>query len=294
MDFPAGLEGELRLLMGDEYGDFLEACGSRGRDAFRLNTIKASGPDIGGMWAERVPWCPTGYFAGVPLGDSVEHFLGLLYLQDAASMLPAEVLSPDESDLVLDMAAAPGGKTTHLSALMGNRGCVVANEPDYPRLKALRFNLARMGVVNAVVTCSDGAKLSPEAKFTKILLDAPCSNAGQLASNPEAAKSWSPTKSAECGRLQRRLIGAAARLLAEGGTLVYSTCTYSPAENEAVVDYAVEEHGLAVEPIRGRFRRRKGLMGWDGEAFSPQVAKACRIYPQDYGTGGFFAAKLRK
>ena len=294
MNFPGDLEGELRLLLADEYREFLDVSNRPLRQSFRINTLKA-GPDEGfDFEGERVPWCPAGRFASSKVSEFVEHFQGLVYVQESASMLPSEVLAPEAGDTVLDLSAAPGSKTTHMAALMGNEGCIVANDVDYGRLKSLRFNLNRMGVANAIVTCADGAGLEPNIMFDKVLLDAPCSNAGQLRDNPDALATWTRKKVRQCSQLQKRLILRAADLLKDGGTLVYSTCTFSPEENEEIVDHAIEERGLRVEGIEGGFRRHHGLKEWKGREYPGQVRETVRLYPHDNDTGGFFVAKLRK
>ncbi|MFH0861482.1 MAG: RsmB/NOP family class I SAM-dependent RNA methyltransferase [Candidatus Altiarchaeota archaeon] len=294
MNLPAGLEEDLRILLRDEYQEFLECAYRPARQSFRINTLKAELDFPFEFSGERIPWCPAGHYSASQVSDSVEHFQGLVYVQEAASMLPAEALDPQEGDTVLDLSAAPGSKSTHMAALMGNGGCIVANDVDYARLKSLRFNLNRMGVINTILSWDDGASLEPDILFDKVLLDAPCSNAGQLRDNPEALTTWSRKKVKQSSELQKRLIIRAADLLKEGGTLVYSTCTFSPEENEEVVDHAMEERGLRVEPIRGKFGRHPGVKYWRGREYAREVVDTARLYPHDNDTGGFYVAKLRK
>jgi NOL1/NOP2/sun family putative RNA methylase len=295
MRIPVDLEARLRLQLGGEYDEFVECCGRLPRASFRVNTLKAEVDEVVSAFSvEPIPWCPGGFWTDDPVGSSIQHFQGLLYVQEAAGMLAAHVLDPVEGEAVLDLAAAPGGKTTQMAAYMGNSGCIVANDVNRARVKTLRFNLNRMGVVNTVVARNDGARFKPDARFDRILLDAPCSNVGQLRDNPDALGTWSPNKVKRCSQLQKRLMDSAARLLKKDGVLVYSTCTFSPEENEEVVDHAVRKHGLTVEGVGGEFISRNGLTGWHGKEYMPEVENAVRIYPHENDTGGFFLAKLRK
>jgi NOL1/NOP2/sun family putative RNA methylase len=295
MHFSREFADMTRAMMGDEYDAFLQSCSKPSPKAYRVNTLKVSaGQYAFDFQGPGIPWCKTGFQTLSPVGDTLEHFLGLVYVQEPASMVSAEVLSPTCDDVVLDMAAAPGSKTTQMAALMENRGCIIANEVDAKRIKSLRFNLNRMGVANTVVTNMNGTRFNPNILFDKILLDAPCSNAGQLRDNPDALANWNHARVKECSRLQKLLIGAAAGLLKDGGTLVYSTCTFSPEENEDVVDYVLEEHGLVVADIEGEFKSHPGLSEWNGKRFAPGIEKTKRLYPQDNDTGGFYVAKLTK
>jgi tRNA (cytosine49-C5)-methyltransferase len=294
MHLSAALEEYLVELAGGEYDAFVQACDKPCAETFRVNTLKALVEDAFDFQGERIPWCPTGYRSTKPVGDTIEHFQGLVYVQEAVSMIPAEVLAPSADDVVLDISAAPGSKTTQMAALMGNRGCIVANDVDAKRVKTLRFNLNRMGVVNSIVTNMDGARFRPNMTFDKILLDAPCSNLGQLRDNPEAGSTWSRDKVDRCAQLQKRLLDTAAELLREGGVLVYSTCTFSPEENEEVVEYAIEEHNLKAEKVEWGFNCHPGLASWRGRDYQPTVKRTARVYPQDNDTGGFYVARLRK
>jgi tRNA (cytosine49-C5)-methyltransferase len=294
MALPVHLESDMRALMGDEYGDFLGSLGTPPRQSYRVNTIKADVEEIVERFpSEAVPWCECGFYTDLDLGGSVEHFQGLIYIEDASSMIPPEVLAPTADEVVLDMCAAPGGKSTHLAALMRNQGCIVANEVDYSRLKTLRFNLNRMGVANAVVANMDGARLECGLRFDKILLDAPCSNLGQIRDNPDAIRTFSRAKVKRMSETQKRLIDAAALLLKDGGVLLYSTCTLYPDENEEVVDYALSEHPLKVEPMDVKVKGRPGVTQWKGKEYAPQLKDTLRLYPHDTGSG-FYVAKLRR
>jgi len=287
------LEGFLKGQLGDEYGEFAKACDTPCRKSFRLNTIKAAGMAFD-FARDPVPWCPEGFYTDRQVGKTAEHFQGLVYVQESASMIPAMALAPAPGELVLDLSAAPGSKTTQMAALMENSGCIVANEIDRKRLNALRFNLNRMGVANTLVTHMDGTRFAPAMKFDRVLLDAPCSDLGQLRDNPKALTTWGMGKVRRLSSLQKRLMDTAAALVREGGVIVYSTCTFWPQENEEVVDHAVARHGLALQRVDLGFKCHRGLGEYDGDRYHPDVEKASRIYPHDNDTGGFFVARLVK
>jgi len=229
--------------------------------------------------------------------DSIAHFQGLFYLEDAASLLPPEAFGPSPDCVVLDAAAAPGGKTTHISALMDNSGAVAANEVDAHRTRVLRFTLSRMGVLNAAVTTLD-MSMRPDVGeiFDGVLLDAPCSCEGRLGDDPGALALWKPARVQRCSRLQERLIESCFRLLAPGGVLVYSTCTLAPEENEGVVDTLLRRHGDAdVEEIAfSPPRHAAGVTQWRGMRYDDRVTRCVRLYPHHHRTQGFFVARILK
>ncbi len=310
---PPALAERMRSMLGDEYNEYMGRVDSQPRSCLRVNTLKSlTGPVLEavtelGLSLESVPWCPTGYWITASggerapsdhgLGNSVEHFQGLFYLQDAASLLPAETLHPTAGDVTMDAAAAPGGKTTHLASLMGNRGALVANEVNSRRSRVLRFNLNRMGVTNAALAALDMTRLPDTGSiFDKVLLDAPCSCEGRIGEDPEALALWRPSRVKRCSRIQKRLLETCFSLLRPGGALVYSTCTFSPEENEGVVDCLLGKHNDAeVEGVaEWDGRRAKGITEWLGMKYDERVARCVRIYPHYYGTQGFFVAKVRK
>jgi NOL1/NOP2/sun family putative RNA methylase len=297
MKLPDKLEERLRLQLDGGYRDFIYCCRTHPKTSFRVNTLKGEIKEVIkglGCDVSPVPWCPTGFFTDAKVGRSIQHFQGLIYIQEATSMLAAQALAPEEYDVVLDLTAAPGSKTCQMAGLMENKGCIIANDVDNRRLKTLCFNLNRMGVVNTIITRKDATDFNTNIRFDKILLDAPCSNTGQLRNNPDALKTWSMQKVKKNAELQKRLIDVSVNLLEDDGVLVYSTCTFSPEENEEVVDHAIQEHGLSVERITGDFSTHDGIYTWGGKTYSPEVEFTTRIYPQDNDTAGFYIAKLIK
>ena len=183
------------------------------------------------------------------LGSSLAHYFGYIYIQDISSTLPVMLLDPEPDSIVLDMCASPGSKTGQLARVVGQRGLVVANEPNPSRLATLRANLRRLNLLNVITSGYKGQDLSLEGVlFDYVLLDVPCSGWGTLNKNPGAARVWSGEKISSLVRLQRMLLKSAAELLAPGGKLVYSTCTTNPAENEEQIAWARTELPLTCLP----------------------------------------------
>lgn len=234
------------------------------------------------------------------LGRSLEHILGYYYVQEIASMLPVLALKPGPEELVLDLAAAPGSKTTQLAAFMKNTGAIIANDVNLKRLKILASNMERCGVLNAIITKKDGIVLCKRLKengflFDKILVDAPCSGEGTLRSSPVTYEMWNPKTIKILSRLQKALLASAIGILKPHGEIVYSTCTHAPEENEEVVNFVIKEfQDVKIESISLPIKYRSGITEWNGDNYNQEVKKSCRIYPQDNDTEGFFIAKMRK
>ncbi|EKD41861.1 MAG: RNA methylase, NOL1/NOP2/sun family, partial [uncultured bacterium] len=223
---------------------------------------------------------------------------GWIYLQSLSSQIPPFVLDPKPGDRVLDMCASPGGKTTQMAALMQNQGEMLACEPEQRRFERLESNVKKQGA--SIVRCIrlDALKLNLEQNglFDKILLDAPCSSEGTfLLNEPPTWQHWSLGFIEKQAALQKRFLQKAIELLKEGGTLVYSTCALSPEENEGVLDFIVTNFPeMNLIEIASKFNFLKPpLTQWGGQAFSPQVSQARRIYPS-VNFEGFFVGKLIK
>lgn len=229
-------------------------------------------------------------------GKTLEHILGLYYIQGLSSMIPALVLSSKENDLVLDLCAAPGSKTTQLSEMMKNRGTLIANEIQLSRLKALVHNIERMNIINAGVVHQKGELLSKiyDNYFDKILVDAPCSGLGIIQKKEEVIKWWDEKKVHVLADLQLRLLIAAIKMLKVGGEIVYSTCTLTAEENELLINKILSKYPVELLEIDLPLTNHDGLISFKGEKLNPDLAKGRRIFPWEAGTDGFFIAKLRK
>lgn len=231
------------------------------------------------------------------LGNAIEHLLGYYYVQEVCSMMSVIALDPKPGERILDLCASPGSKTTQIAAAMNNSGTLIANDVKLDRLKILSANLERCGVMNCVSIRNDGVglctRLAREGwKFDRILLDAPCSGEGTLRSSTKTFMSWNLKVVEKLSREQRKLIANALKCLKVGGTLVYSTCTHSPEENELVVDFALNNFPVKLEQLHLPMKCRPGLSSWKKDKFDSEINKTCRIYPQDNNSEGFFVSKM--
>jgi NOL1/NOP2/sun family putative RNA methylase len=270
------------------------------RDCLRVNTLRHPSDLLErlarkGAVLEAVPSIANAYWfsSEKSLGATPEYLLGYYYLQEAASQLPALVLAPPEHSVVLDMAASPGSKTTQLAALMSNTGVIVAVEQKSNRMQALAENLERCGVINTVLFRKDARFIKDfHRDFTHILLDAPCS--GNYVIEPEffAKKSLKSIK--EMVEVQRELLKAAASALADGGTLVYSTCSLEPEENEEQIAWLLGKYPALTLVDTGLSIGEPGYSLVFGKSLPPNVRLTRRLWPQRTGTQAFFIAKLVK
>lgn len=224
---------------------------------------------------------------------------GSLYIQNAASWLPVVALDPHPGEAILDVCAAPGGKTSHIAALVNNKARITANDNSRPRLAKLRANLDRLGVKNAELTLFDATQLSRKLEgrqFDKILLDAPCSGEGMMSlARDKDFATWSVAHIKRLQQLQKRILVQAWQLLRPGGTLVYSTCTMAPEENEAVIDYLLRHSDDAhIEQIKLDLENRvPSANSWNGKVFDQQIQFAMRLIPSRE-IEAFFVCKLTK
>lgn len=275
--------------------EFIKYCKIPLRKSIRVNTIKSSISRVKKIFKlEQIPWCKQGFFIqGYGIGNTLEHFLGYIYIQEAASMIPPIVLDPKPGDIILDMCSSPGSKTTQMAAMMNNKGLIVANENAYQRAKPLGMNLERIGVTNTIITLMDGKWFNQP--FDKILVDVPCSGMGTIRKSPNTPKMWNPNFVRKLANIQKNLLEAAFRCLKNNGTLVYSTCTLEPDENEGVIDFLLNKYGDAkVERITLKINRSPTVLNFEGKEYIPEIEKCLRIFPQDNDTEGFFVAKIKK
>lgn len=277
---------------------FLEYSLKPLRKSVRVNTLKTTVEEMKKrLELKQVPWCKEGFWIeGAAIGNLPEHFLGYIYLQEAASMIPPEILKPEEQDMILDLCASPGSKTTQTAAKMKNQGLIIANDNQISRLKPLQINLQRCGVTNAVITLMEGRwfKNYPK-KFDKIMVDAPCSGIGTIRKSIKTIQWWNPNFVKQMAGIQKQLLETAFQLLKEEGTLVYSTCTLEPEENEGVIDHLLSKHEDAkLEEIGLDIKKSDPILEFEGQNYSTEIKKCLRIWPQDNDTEGFFIAKIKK
>ncbi len=308
-DFKEKFVERYKSLLGDRFEDFILFSLRPLRKSIRINTIKVKDPkevlqslEEQGWKITPIPWYEYGFWVEHEegrrdIGNTIEFQLGYIYSQEAASMIPPIVLDPKPGEFILDMAAAPGSKTTQMAMHMNNEGAIIANDVEVPRIKALAENIQRCGVTNTIITMMDGRRFARlNYVFDKILLDAPCSGVGALRKSYKTLKMWNPNMVSRLSVLQKQLIKVAFSILKPGGTLVYSTCTLEPEENEGVVSWLLEKFDNAkIEKIEiPGLKKSEPVMEWEGVEFHPDVRHTLRIYPQDNDTEGFFVAKIKK
>ncbi|MFP8954308.1 RsmB/NOP family class I SAM-dependent RNA methyltransferase [Natrialbaceae archaeon A-arb3/5] len=287
----------------DDFDAFLAACERPLGNAVRINTIKASverATDAlaeDGLEFEQADWNPRVLRLETDSpGSTWTSVHGFTHGQEEVSAVPPVVLDPQPGERVWDCCAAPGGKATQIAALMDDRGTVVANDNNLGRVSALRFNAERLGATSLAVTNSDARNYSlnpfPFDAFDRALVDAPCSCEGTIRKNPDALDNWSEDHLYSVAGIQKGILRRAIQATREGGTVVYSTCTFAPEENEAVVQHALENESCRVVDFELGLEYSPGLVEWDGDEFDPTLEQAARIYPHQNDTGGFFVAKL--
>lgn len=288
----------------DDFKDFLAVLSKPPVLTFRINTIKCSKEKVLNFLKEFNPRPLIFYADGFsiperfPLGNHYTHQLGMIYVQEAASMIPAIVLDPKPNEVILDLCAAPGSKTTQLGQMMNNTGLLVANEVNGKRIRGLVYNVKRCGLLNEVIISIPGERIGnilPEY-FDRILLDAPCSGEGTIRKSKAVLYHWGLKNIQKMAHIQKGLLVSGFKSLKCGGIMVYSTCTIAPEENEGVVDYLLRKFPEAeILPITiPHFKFRPGVTKWENESFDTRVKLCARILPQDNDTAPFFIAKITK
>jgi NOL1/NOP2/sun family putative RNA methylase len=272
--------------------------------SLRINTLKGPRDTILALLKDielcQLPFYSDGFSVNgrVSIGNHMTHGLGLTYVQEAASMLPVLLLDPQPDEVILDMCAAPGSKTTQIAQMMANRGLLIANETSRKRMRGLIHNIKRCGLLNEVVISINGQKAHRIFKdyFDRVLVDAPCSAEGTIRRSKAVLYHWGLKNILRMSRIQIGLALSGFRALRPGGTMVYSTCTIAPEENEAVVSYLLEKFPEAeLMPIAlDNFRMRSGVTAWQGATYDRRVENCARILPQDNDTAPFFIAKVTK
>ena len=298
------------MFSAEELKEFIEANEQQRPVTIRVNTLKTRRKLLAQQLSQRgVSVEPVGEWSKVgltvtssqvPVGATPEYLAGHYMVQSAASMLPVAALAPQPGEVVVDMAAAPGGKTTYIGQMMENKGVIYANDFKAERCRSLTANIHRLGMTNAVVTCMDGRKLLgtiPTAD--RVLLDAPCSGSGIIARDPSVKVKRGRKEFQECAILQKELLTTAIDLVdansKTGGYIVYSTCSVSVEENEMVIDAILKKRNVKVVPLDDSINFGvKAYTKFRQHRFHPSIAYARRYYPHVHNLDGFFVCKLKK
>ncbi len=299
-----------------DWDEFRKYCLSFPRKSIRVNTLKIGVNDVvsrlSGEWdLMQVPWCKEGFWIEHKgketedgeihkrrdVGNLKEHVLGYIYIQEAASMIPPIVLNPRPDEHILDMCASPGSKASQMAAMMESKGVLVANDYKGDRLAPLGLNMQRVGATNAVLTLMTGHHFKdkvPEV-FDRILVDAPCSGTGTIRKSIKTITIWNPNMVKRLSATQKKLMESAYLALKPGGTMVYSTCTLEPEEDEGNISFMLDKYpDLKTEKIELDIRRSQPVMSFEGKEYNSGVKNCLRLWPQDNDTEGFFVTRLKK
>lgn len=300
IELPEAFRRRMQELLTDEADLFFQTYEAPKTMGLRVNTLKISVKeflDLGIFDLQPVAWAPQGFYysEGQAPGKHLYHTAGLYYIQEPSAMAVAPALDAKPGERVLDLCAAPGGKSTHLASYMQGQGILVANEFSAGRAKILAENLERLGVPNSVIFNETPARLASvfPAYFDRILVDAPCSGEGMFRKDPDACNEWSPENVATCALRQQDILAAAAKMLRPGGKLVYSTCTFAPDENEAVITQFLDSYPeFEILPFPNSQFFSAAMPEWGGS--NEHIRHAVRLWPHRLQGEGHFAALLVK
>lgn len=282
-------DARMKSLLKDEYDDFKKALLEKPVKGLYLNRNKKNVERVlEEQYIEHHPIVENGYLydENYHPGRSAYFLAGLYYIQEPSAMLVADALPIEPNDFVLDMCAAPGGKSCEIASRLTGEGVLIANDIEASRARILSENIERFGLDNTIVTNVDPMRFTKQFQdaFDKIVLDAPCSGEGMFRKLEQAVDTWSEDKVLECAHIQKNLLKGAYDMLKQGGMVIYSTCTYSYEENEAMVHYAVDELGFELLPLSKSHGLCPGV----------DLDEVVRCYPHHYRGEGHFIALLRK
>jgi NOL1/NOP2/sun family putative RNA methylase len=287
----------------DDFEAFLAACERPLPSVVRVNRLRTTPErasralEAVGIVHEPVEWHPALFrLPDDQPGTNWPYVHGWLHGQEEVSAVPARVLDPQPGERVWDACAAPGSKTTQIADLIDDAGRVVATDNNVGRIAALRSNAERLGVTNTAITHEDARNHSLRPfdgeGYDRALVDVPCSCEGTVRKNPDTLDQWTIEHVEGVAAAQKGILRRAVQVTRPGGTVVYSTCTFAPEENEAVLDHVIAAEECRLVEFDIPLDHAAGVTGWQGEDYDPQVSRAKRIYPHHNDTGGFFCAKL--
>lgn len=296
---PESYKEKMQQLLGEDYEAYLQSFDQKRYFGLRINTLKWTPEDFDKKLfeCEPVPWCKEGFYykkGYQPAKDPYYH-AGLYYIQEPSAMSPSATFDVEPGDKVLDLCAAPGGKSTHLGGKLQGEGVLVSNDISVSRTRALLKNIELSGITNAIVTSEEPKKLAKtfEGYFDKILVDAPCSGEGMFRKEPGLIKSWEEYGVKYFADIQRSILPQAAKMLKPGGQLLYSTCTFDPSENEGTIKTFLEEHPeFSLLPIQ----KSDGIVDGHPEWVNgpDELRYTARLWPHKIKGEGHFIALMQK
>lgn len=298
---PEAFTDRMKKMLGNEYEDFIKSYDEPKKQALRLNPLKGESGrflELCPFSLSEIPWMKEGYYfeqIDRP-GKHPYHEAGVYYIQEASAMVPVTFLEAQPGEKILDLCAAPGGKSTQIASAMKGQGILVCNEIHPARAKILSENIERMGVTNAIVTSHTPDELAEHfpGYFDRILVDAPCSGEGMFRKNEDACTEWSVENVKMCGQRQDEILDAAAKMLCTGGRLVYSTCTFAPEENEGSISRFLQRHPefqMMEAPVTEGMSAGNPL--W-ADVPAEGIEKTVRLWPHKIKGEGHYAAVLQK
>jgi len=301
MKLPDRFLEKIKNHLGEEYQSFIESFKDEHNKAIRVNLLKISVDEykkISPFHLEEIPWIKEGFYIHedeLRPGKHPHYHCGLYYIQEPSAMIPVQVLDPQPGERILDISAAPGGKATQIGAKLGNQGVLVANDISPKRVRALAKNIQIFGIKNCIVTNDTPKNLASrfEYYFDKILVDAPCSGEGMFRRDPKMLKTWEESSVDKYSEMQRDILNWVPKMLKPGGKLVYSTCTFSPEENEGTIEWFLEKYPeFEVEDIKNITELDRGRPEWIGARGN--IEKTRRLWPHKTKGEGHYVALLRK
>lgn len=301
IQLPDEFREKMKELLGEGYDSFIESYDKERVQGLRVNPLKISRDKfqkICPFELKKIPWAAEGYYyqAAQRPGKHPFHEAGLYYIQEPSAMAVVELLDPQPGEKILDLCAAPGGKTTHIAGRLQGKGFLLSNEIHPARARILSQNVERMGIGNGVVSNEDSKSLSLRFPgfFDRIVVDAPCSGEGMFRKDEAARLEWTPGHVNACAVRQEELLSNAAVMLKPGGTMVYSTCTFSPEENEQVIESFLLSHpGFSIKDMGERPGLYPGRRSWSKSGLA-DLEKTFRIWPDKSEGEGHYLAVLKK
>ena len=297
MNLPLNYTEQMKALLGDEFEAFINSYDEPRHYGLRLNQLKVPKgfSDVLSYDLESIQWCETGFYYKEEVRPAKDPYYaaGCYYIQEPSAMTPASALMAKPGDKVIDLCAAPGGKTTHIASDLQGEGLIVTNDISPSRVKNLNKNVQLAGIRNGLVMSEDPIKLAVRwpGVFDKVLVDAPCSGEGMFRKEPKLVISWTNSGPEEFVEVQRSILSSAHELLKPGGVLVYSTCTYNTDENEKNIQWFLDEYSeYSIDPIADKLGISDGLALMD----SPELVGCGRVWPHKDKGEGHFVARLIK